>query len=76
MSTNEEEHVVKFECKFIFFVYFCMLYYENNDTPEITNIYSNNKASLAIHFSVLHSCDQKGYTQATLYGQKLYAQIF
>lgn len=37
--------------------------------------YSNDKAALAIHFSVLHSCDQRGYTQASLYGQELYVQI-
>lgn len=45
------------------------------NNKNIHNIYSNDKAALAIHFSVLHSCEQRGYAQATLYSQKLYAQI-
>lgn len=50
-------------------IHFCMLYYENKDTSEITetrtyhDIILNHKAALAIPFSVLHSCDQRGYTQ-------------
>lgn len=50
---------------FSHFIHFRMLYYENKDRSGITaNIYiplhySNNKAALAIHFSILHSCDQK-----------------
>ncbi len=53
------------------FIHFCMLYYENKDTSGtlanmyifIMTQYSNNKAALAIHFSILHSCDQERYTQ-------------